>query len=188
MGSEIPNTGRILFQVHGEDPDGEPTVRAELVTAQGRVVTSTQPNAASFDWTFSLDVGPGVHYYFVWAVQADGDRLVASPVWTLGDEDLRITDLTVQPAIPTVHNPSLFTARVTNRAPKPAPSPSPSPPAARPSARSPSLSRPAPRAPARTPTRRSRTRPRRRAPSPSPPRWSAPRRPTTRTTTPAPSR
>ncbi len=82
MGSEIPNTGRILFQVHGEDPDGEPTVRAELVTAQGRVVTSTQPNAASFDWTFSLDVGPGVHYYFVWAVQADGDRLVASPVWT----------------------------------------------------------------------------------------------------------
>jgi very-short-patch-repair endonuclease len=118
MGSEIPNTGEILFEVHGDDPDGEPTARVELVTAQGRVVTYTQPGAASYTWTFSLDISPGVHYYFVQATQADGDRLVASPVWTLGDEDLRITDLTVQPAIPTIYNPSLFTARVTNRGPE----------------------------------------------------------------------
>ena len=118
MGSEIPNTGEILFEVHGDDPDGERTVRVELVTAQGRVVTYTQPNAASYTWTFSLDITPGVHYYFVQATQADGDRLVASPVWTMGDEDLRITDLTVQPAIPTIYNPSLFTARVTNRGPE----------------------------------------------------------------------
>lgn len=118
MGSEIPNSGQILFQVHGEDPDGEPTVRVELVTTQGRVVTSTQPNTASFTWTFPLNISPGVHYYFVQATQADGDRLVASPVWTIGDEDLRVTDLTVQPAIPTIYNPSLITARVTNRGPE----------------------------------------------------------------------
>ncbi len=115
MGAEIPNTGQILFQVRGDDPDGEPTVRVELVTAQGRVVTYTQPGTAAFTWTVSLNITPGVHYYFVQSTQADGDRIVASPVWTMGDEDIRITDLTVQPAIPTVYNPSLFTARVTNR-------------------------------------------------------------------------
>ncbi len=115
MGSEIPNTGQILFQVWGNDPDGEPTARVELITAQGRVVTYTQPGTAAFTWTFTLDISPGVHSYFVQSVQADGDRIVASPVWTMGDEDLRITDLTVQPAIPTVYNPSLFTTRVTNR-------------------------------------------------------------------------
>ncbi|MGQ9522890.1 MAG: Ig-like domain-containing protein [Anaerolineae bacterium] len=115
MGSEIPNTGQILFQVWGNDADGELTERVELVTAQGRVVTYTQPTTAAYTWTFSLDVSPGVHYYFVQATQADGDRIVASPVWTLGNEDVRITDLTVEPAIPTIYNPSLFTARVTSR-------------------------------------------------------------------------
>ncbi len=115
MGAEVPNTGRMLFQVWGDDPDGEPTALVELVTAQGQVVTSTRPGTAAYTWTFTLDISPGVHYYFVKATQADGDRIVSSPVWTMGDEDVRLTDLTVQPSIPTTHNPSLLTARVTNR-------------------------------------------------------------------------
>lgn len=115
MGADIPNTGQILFQVWGSDADGEPTARVELITAQGQVVTYTQPGTAAYTWTFTLDISPGVHYYFVQSVQADGDRIVASPVWTIGDEDIRLTDLTVQPSIPTTHNPNLFTARVSNR-------------------------------------------------------------------------
>ncbi len=115
MGSELPNTGQLTFQVWGNDPDGETLAKLELYTDGGVVVTSTQPTGAAFNWTFTRAVTPGVHYYFVMATQADGDRIVSSPVWTMGDEDISITDLTVQPTIPTIYNPNLFTARVTNR-------------------------------------------------------------------------
>ena len=115
MGSELPNPGNLTFEIWGEDPDGELTTKLELYTDGGVVITSTQPTGAAFDWSFALDVTPGVHYYFVMATQADGDRIVSSPVWTMGEEDVSITDLTVQPTIPTIYNPNLFTARVTNR-------------------------------------------------------------------------
>ncbi|MBP8864303.1 MAG: Ig-like domain-containing protein, partial [Anaerolineae bacterium] len=115
MGSELPNTGNLTFEIWGEDPDDELTTKLELYSDGGVVVTSTQPTGAAFDWSFALDVTPGVHYYFVMATQADGDRIVSSPVWTMGEEDVSITDLTVQPTIPTIYNPNLFTARVTNR-------------------------------------------------------------------------
>ncbi len=115
MGSELPNTGNMTFEVWGSDPDGELITKLELYTDGGVVVTSTQPSDADFNWTFSRAITPGVHYYFVMATQADGDRIVSSPVWTMGDEDISITDLTVQPTIPTIYNPNLFTARVTNR-------------------------------------------------------------------------
>lgn len=116
MGSEVPNTGLLNFQVWGEDPVLTDTLEmVELYTDGGVVVTSTQPTGAAFNWTFALNITPGVHYYFVMVTQADGDRIVSSPVWTMGDEDISITDLTVQPTIPTIYNPNLFTARVTNR-------------------------------------------------------------------------
>ncbi len=115
MGAELPNTGQILFEVWGGDPDGEPTALVQIYTANGQVVAETQPNAATWDWSFTQNISPGVHHYFVLAVQADGDRIVSSPVWTTGDEDVRLTDLTIQPSIPTIYNPSLITARVTNR-------------------------------------------------------------------------
>jgi len=115
MGSELPNTGNMTFEIWGNDPDGELATKLELYTDGGVVLTSTQPSEATFNWTFSRAITPGVHYYFVMVTQADGDRIVSSPVWTMGVEDVSITDLTVQPTIPTIYNPNLFTARVTNR-------------------------------------------------------------------------
>jgi Bacterial Ig-like domain len=115
MGSEIPNTGQITFHLWGSDPDGEPATLVQLYTSNGQVVAEIQPNAVGFDWTFDQAVSPGVHYYFALVVQADGDRIVSSPVWTADVEDVRITDLTIQPSIPTIYNPSLLTARVSNR-------------------------------------------------------------------------
>ncbi len=112
MGSEIPNTGQIAFHIWGNDPDGEPTTLVQLVTANGQVVAEIQPNTTGFDWTVDQAIAPGVHYYFVLVVQADGDRIVSSPVWTADVEDVRITDLTIQPSLPTIYNPSLLTARV----------------------------------------------------------------------------
>ncbi len=115
MGSEIANTGQIVFDIYGSDPDGEPTALVQLITNGGRVIAQTAPGAATFTWQPVLTIAPGVHYYYVKAIQADGDRIVTSPIWTQGTEDISISDLTVQPSIPTIYNPSLLTARVTNR-------------------------------------------------------------------------
>ncbi len=116
MGSELPNTGEIAFEISFNDPDGERTILLELYANQGTALTYFQPNLADGAWNVTLDdIEPGVHYFFVKATQADGDRIVTSPVWTMGDADISITDLTIQPTIPTIYNPSLLTARVTNR-------------------------------------------------------------------------
>jgi len=115
MGSELPNTGSMAFEVSGHDPDGEPVAIVQLYTDQGQVLAEAVPNTADFDWDFTEEIAPGVHYFFALVVQADGDRIVSSPVWTMGDEDVRLTDLAIQPSIPTIYNPSLLTALVTNR-------------------------------------------------------------------------
>lgn len=117
MGSEIPNTGSIAFHAWGSDPDGEAADTVELVSAQGQVVASLQAGSSAFDWDVNLAVEPGVHYYLILVTQADGDRIVSSPIWTQdpAGEDVRITDLTIQPSLPTIYNPSLLNARITNR-------------------------------------------------------------------------
>ncbi len=116
MGAEFPNTDEITFEISFNDPDGELTTQLELYSNHGHIITYTQPTLADGTWNFTLsDVEPGVHYFFVKATQADGDRIVTSPVWTMGEEDVSISDLTIQPTIPTIYNPSLLTARVTNR-------------------------------------------------------------------------
>ena len=73
------------------------------------------PYSSNFTWEPELTITTGVHYFYVKVTQADGDRIVSSPVWTMGSEDIAITDLTIQPTIPTTHNASLLTVRVTNR-------------------------------------------------------------------------
>jgi predicted extracellular nuclease len=115
MGTEIPNTGEIAFEVYAADPDSEAVGFLELVTNGGLVVTSTTEAKASATWQFLLPITPGVHYYYIRATQPDGDRIVSSPVWTQGTEDIAITDLVVEPSLSTIYNPSLLTARITNR-------------------------------------------------------------------------
>lgn len=115
MGSEIPNTGHIALEIWGGDPGAESTSIVELISSQGQVVADFAPTTPEFDWALELDITPGAHYYFVVATQADGDRIVTSPIWTMGTEDARVTDLTIQPSLPTIHNPSLLNARITNR-------------------------------------------------------------------------
>ncbi|MFZ3151909.1 MAG: Ig-like domain-containing protein [Anaerolineaceae bacterium] len=115
MGSEIANTGQILFEIIGSDADGEPASLVELITDQGKVIASTQPDQSSFTWQPQLSITTGVHYFYIKVTQADGDRIVSSPIWTVGSEDIAITDLRIQPTIPTIHNASLLTVRVTNR-------------------------------------------------------------------------
>ncbi len=115
MGSEIPNSGSLEFHAWGSDPDGELISRVDLVTTEGQIAASIEPNDSAFDWTLTQSITPGVHYYLILVTEADGDRIVSSPVWTQGVEDVRVTDLTIQPSLPTISNPSLLSARITNR-------------------------------------------------------------------------
>ncbi len=116
MGSEIPNTGQVKFEITGSDPDGELASLVQVITDQGVVAQQVTPETASFSWSPEISVTGGVHYFYVKVTQADGQRIVSSPVWTQGTEDLAVTDLVIEPSIPTVYNASLLTVRVTNRA------------------------------------------------------------------------
>ncbi len=116
MGSELPNNGQLLIDTWAEDPDISDTVAlVQLVTTQGQVITATQPGTPGYHWTFALPIAAGSQYFFILVEQTDGDRIVSSPVWTSGTDDIRVTDLAVQPSLPTIYSPSLLTARLTNR-------------------------------------------------------------------------
>ncbi len=115
MGSEIDNTGQIIFAIDGADPDGELVSLVQIITDQGKVALEYAPGTASVTWSPQLNITPGVHYFYVKVTQEDGNRIVSSPVWTQGSEDIAVTDLVIQPTIPTTNNPSLLTVRVTNR-------------------------------------------------------------------------
>jgi hypothetical protein len=115
MGETIPNDGTISFEVYVNDPDAESLVSLELYTDQGQVMTSTVPTANDYTWSFDLPISDGVHYFFVRAEQADGDRTVSAPIWTEGDVDVAPTKLDITPAQLSTEAPANFTARVTNR-------------------------------------------------------------------------
>ncbi len=115
MGSEIANTGQVTFAINGTDPDAELASVVQIITNEGKVALAYTPVTASFSWSPQLVITPGVHYFYVKVTQADGDQIVSSPVWTQGSENIAITDLAIQPTIPTIYNPSLLTVRVTNR-------------------------------------------------------------------------
>ena len=115
MGKTIPNDGTVDFEIYVNDPDDEDLVSLDLITDQGIVVTSTVPTASEATWSFSLDITAGVHYYYVRAVQRDGDRTVSAPIWTEGDVDVAPTKLEITPARLSTQAPANFSARVTNR-------------------------------------------------------------------------
>jgi DNA/RNA endonuclease YhcR with UshA esterase domain len=115
LGSEIPNTGSIAFEVTGFDPDGEGAALVQLISFGGQVVTQTTTASSNFTWNPIVPVAPGAHYFYVKVTQPDDDRIVTSPIWTKADVNLAITDLSVEPTIATIYNPSLITARISNR-------------------------------------------------------------------------
>jgi len=115
MGSDITNTGSLAFDITGSDPDNEGAITVQMITFGGAVVTQTQFASSNFTWQPIVPVTPGEHYYYVKVTQVDGDRIVTSPIWAHGAIDLSLTDLTIEPTIASIYNPSLITARVTNR-------------------------------------------------------------------------
>lgn len=116
MGSLLDNDGELDFEITYDDPDGETLTSLELVGDKGRVWgAASGSDLTDGIWNPSVSIGPGAYYFYVRAVQADGDRIVTSPVWTSSQEDVSVTDITLQPALPTTEAPGVVTARITNR-------------------------------------------------------------------------
>ena len=79
MGSTIRTEPTIDFTVIADDPDAEP-LRFDLFD-NGVVVRSQAFPSSTATWTLALPGGPS-HFYFVRAMQADGDVAYSAPIWT----------------------------------------------------------------------------------------------------------
>jgi DNA/RNA endonuclease YhcR with UshA esterase domain len=81
MGSELTTTGTMPLVIDFVDPDPEPLT---LFVYDGNLLLTTVPFATSTgQWTTTVDALPG-HFFWVKAVQADGDIAYSAPVWIEG--------------------------------------------------------------------------------------------------------
>jgi uncharacterized repeat protein (TIGR01451 family) len=82
MGSVIRN-GPIHFDVYTFDPDpGDSIAKLELYQ-NGSLINSIEINTNTFTWSFSLPtLHPAGSWWYVKAIQADGDTAYTSPIWS----------------------------------------------------------------------------------------------------------
>jgi hypothetical protein len=81
MGSVLTAAGTFPLTVDVVDPDPEPL---SLFVYDSNLLLATVPMTSSTgQWTTSVSVLPG-HYYWVKAVQADGDTAYSAPIWIEG--------------------------------------------------------------------------------------------------------
>jgi len=80
MGDEFDAQGPVKLKVlvHGTRPIAKVDVIKDFV-----YVYSTEPNRAKveFEWTDGESRGPGLSWYYVRAIQDDGELAWASPMW-----------------------------------------------------------------------------------------------------------
>jgi hypothetical protein len=118
MGSTIPSAAgdTITFHVELVDPDSaDKIVSVQIVTMGGRVLASATANANTVNWDYSYTNPGGGNWYYVKAVEADGDIAISSPIWTPpSDVDLRVTSLASSPSVAFPNDPLTLTATVNN--------------------------------------------------------------------------
>jgi hypothetical protein len=96
MGSALTATGRLPLTVDWVDPDSEPVT---LFLYDGNLPLANVSQANSGQWTTTVEARPG-HFFWVKAVQADGDTAYTAPVWLEGQaapERLVINELLPAP-------------------------------------------------------------------------------------------
>lgn len=81
MGSQLSASGTLSITVFAPDPDAEP-LTLNLYDRNLRLATASF-TAGTVEWHVTATAMPG-HFYWVKAVQADGDRAYTAPVWLAG--------------------------------------------------------------------------------------------------------
>jgi len=82
QGSELPGGGQLALMISAIDPDAEP-ITLHLYDRNLRLETMSF-SGANVEWKINIEALPG-HFYWVKAVQADGDRAYTAPIWLNGD-------------------------------------------------------------------------------------------------------
>lgn len=118
MGSTIPAVEGDLISFHVEllDPDSADRITlVEIITTGGRVLASTMLGSNNVNWDYSFFNPGGGNWYYLKAIEADGDIAISSPIWTPpSDIDLRVTNLTSSPSVAFPGDPVTVTATVIN--------------------------------------------------------------------------
>jgi len=94
------------------DPTDAAVGTVEVITTGGTVLTGQALSAPSGALAFDLSPEPG--YYFLRITQPDGDTAVTAPIWIDGEEDLGITDLVCETAVPVQNEPVTLTMELKN--------------------------------------------------------------------------
>ncbi|RMF02054.1 MAG: hypothetical protein D6768_09175 [Chloroflexi bacterium] len=84
MGSVLTGTGAVSISVTAVDPDAEPATLA--LYDRNLQLAETTIHGPAAEWQFTIEARPG-HFYWVKAVQADGDRAYSAPVWVEGQAE-----------------------------------------------------------------------------------------------------
>jgi hypothetical protein len=82
MGATIARpAGKLPLTVIVTDPDGADKIARIEAIADGKVVASVAPGAASYRWITRVSLVPGRHYVYVRVTEADGNQAWSSPIW-----------------------------------------------------------------------------------------------------------
>ncbi len=83
MGSIVPPTANLTLYVEFADPDGEAMTLTLYDRSAAVGFTRIAPGMSTGTWPVAVSGAAG-HFYFVKAVQADGDMAYTSPIWIAG--------------------------------------------------------------------------------------------------------
>ncbi|HOA15494.1 MAG TPA: CehA/McbA family metallohydrolase [Bacillota bacterium] len=110
-----PAIGREFeIEVYAEDPDGDLYSKIELITNGGRVVSAV--NAVK-GGTFSFRVTTELDYSYFYArmTQADGDRIITTPIWIETGAGVVASDFRIEDAFIVKGKQASFYARIADR-------------------------------------------------------------------------
>lgn len=97
MGSVLPQAGRFSLVVDVVDPDPEPLTL--LIYDCNLLLASVPLPTSTGQWQTTVEAQPG-HYFWVKAIQTDGDTAYSAPVWIEGEappESLFINEILPSP-------------------------------------------------------------------------------------------
>lgn len=118
MGTTIPVEAgdTIDFSIYAEDPDTTDKITSiQIITKAEAVLYSISPNSQSYSGSYSYIFPGGGKWFYLKAVEADGDIAISSPIWTpVSDIDLRVTGINNSPKIVLPGKPTTLTASLIN--------------------------------------------------------------------------
>jgi len=90
----------------------DPISQLQIITTGGVVLASQPVSSNATTWDFTYTNPGGGNWYYLRAIEADGDLAISSPIWTAsGDVDLKITGFSASP-VPTF--PGVLTTLTAN--------------------------------------------------------------------------